>query len=180
MGEGNGNGKTPVIGCGMSVFQKNYSWRTGSFLVYDPTFHHLFLKILDPDVFSGSGIFRNPAENFAGLRSGPAFSLKEDPGIYLDPRSTTPTDRQIWQPHGSWTYMLLVAMPFVTSSFLLLVKRPGATSSFLLLVAMPFAPSSLTPLCVVAVCLLQCVAATPCTLGLSERRVGVNSQPFTF
>ena len=23
MGEGNGNGKAPVLGCGMSVFQKN-------------------------------------------------------------------------------------------------------------------------------------------------------------
>ena len=39
MGEGNGNGKAPVLGCGMSVFQKNYSWRKGSLLVYDPTFY---------------------------------------------------------------------------------------------------------------------------------------------
>ena len=38
--------------------------------------------------------------------------------------------------------LLLVAMPFVTSSFLLLVVRPGAPSSFLLLVAMPFVTSS--------------------------------------
>ena len=40
MGEGNGNGKAPVLGCGMSVLQKNYSWPKGSLLVYDPTFYH--------------------------------------------------------------------------------------------------------------------------------------------
>ena len=33
MGEGNGNGKAPVLGCGMSVF---------NLLVYNRTFHHLF------------------------------------------------------------------------------------------------------------------------------------------
>ena len=56
---------------GSSVLQKNYSRRKGSFLVYDPTFYHLFFRILDPDVFSGlRRFFRNPAENFAGLRSG--------------------------------------------------------------------------------------------------------------
>ena len=38
---------------GSSVLQKNYSQRKGSFLVYDPTFYHLFFRILDPDVFSG-------------------------------------------------------------------------------------------------------------------------------
>ena len=38
--------------------------------------------------------------------------------------------------------LLLVAMPFVTSSFVFLVVRPGATSSALLLVAMPFVTSS--------------------------------------
>ena len=68
MGEGNGNGKAPVLGCGMSVLQKKiYSWRKGSLLVYDPTFYHLccslFFRILDPDVFSGLrrffGIRRN-------------------------------------------------------------------------------------------------------------------------
>ena len=59
MGEGNGNGKAPVLGCGMSALQKNYSRRKGSFLVYDPTFYHLymFFRILDPDVFSVSGVF---------------------------------------------------------------------------------------------------------------------------
>ena len=41
MGEGNGNGKAPVLGCGMSVLEKNYLWRRGSLLVYRPTFHHL-------------------------------------------------------------------------------------------------------------------------------------------
>ena len=40
MGKGNGNGKAPALG-GMSVFQKNYSRRKGSLLVYDPTFYHL-------------------------------------------------------------------------------------------------------------------------------------------
>ena len=34
-------GRLQRLGFGMSVFQKNYSWRKGSLLVYDPTFHHL-------------------------------------------------------------------------------------------------------------------------------------------
>ena len=35
-------------------------------------------------VFSGlRRFFRNPAENFAGLRSGTFFRPKEDPGIYM-------------------------------------------------------------------------------------------------
>ena len=38
--------------------------------------------------------------------------------------------------------LLLVAMPFVTSSFLFLVVRPGATSSVLATKAMPFVPGT--------------------------------------
>ena len=84
--DGRGNGKAQVLGCGMSMLQKNYSWRKGSFLVYDPTFYisSLFFRILDPDVFSGlRHFFRNPAEHFAGLRSGTSFRPKEDPGVYI-------------------------------------------------------------------------------------------------
>ena len=77
-----GTGRLQWLGCGMTVFQKNDSWRKGSLLVYDPSG---FFTILDPDVFSGRRrrrhFFRSPAQNFAGLRSGTFFSLKEDPGI---------------------------------------------------------------------------------------------------
>ena len=64
MGEGNGNGKAPVLGCGMSVLQKNYSWRKGSFLVYDPTFYHLCFSESWIRMFfwSPAFFFRNPAE----------------------------------------------------------------------------------------------------------------------
>ena len=54
MSDGNGNGKAPVIG---------------------------FFRILDPMFFQVPGVFWNPAENFAGLRSGTFFRPKEDPGI---------------------------------------------------------------------------------------------------
>ena len=67
------------------VPEKNYSWRKGSLLVYDPTFYHLCFS--EPWIrmfFQVSGVFfRNPAENFAGLRSGTFFRPKEDPGMWL-------------------------------------------------------------------------------------------------
>ena len=75
MGEGNGNGKAPVLGCGMSVFQKTIRGAKAVCLcMIQPTYHLCF------GVFLG-----NPAEHFAGLRSGTSFSLKEDPGmVYME------------------------------------------------------------------------------------------------
>ena len=50
--------------------------------VWSSLLSSLFFRILDPDVFSGlRRFFRNPAEKFAGLRSGTFFRPKEDPGI---------------------------------------------------------------------------------------------------
>ena len=57
MGEGNGNGKAPVIGLRNECVPEKLlvaQRRKGSLLVYDPTFHQLFFNILDPDVFSSS------------------------------------------------------------------------------------------------------------------------------
>ena len=46
-----------------------------------------------PDVFSRlRHFFRNPAENFAGLRSGTFFRPKEDPG--MEPGHMDQTGRQ--------------------------------------------------------------------------------------
>ena len=64
----------------------------------------LFFRILDPDVFSGlRRFFRNPAENFAGLRSGTFFRPKEDPGIYIYVRV------QLFNTWMVWVWFQLVS-----------------------------------------------------------------------
>ena len=77
MGEGNGNGKAPVLGCGMSVRQK-----AGSLCMIQPFIISVFLNLGSGCFFMSPAFFRNPEENFAGLRSGTFFRPKEDPGIY--------------------------------------------------------------------------------------------------
>ena len=80
MGEGNGNGKALVLGCGMSALHKELLVAQRQFAcVSSNLLSYLFCRILDPDVFSGLRcFFRNPAEHFAGLRSGTFFRPKED------------------------------------------------------------------------------------------------------
>ena len=73
MGEGNGNGKVRVCS------RKNYSWRKGSLLVYDPTFYHLCFSESCIRMFfqseSGGKFCRIEVRHF--------FRPKEDPGYII-------------------------------------------------------------------------------------------------
>ena len=78
MGEGNGNGKVRV--CSRKTTRGAMAV---SLCMIQPFIISVFQNLGSGCFFRSPAFFRNPAENFAGLRSGTFFRRKEDPGIYI-------------------------------------------------------------------------------------------------